>query len=100
MVVTADKAQIMVSLLYQLSPLQAGDTQEMLGVEKFFLAQPRTNPLHVGSVKSNMGHSEPSSGIAALAKVLLAYYYKKIPANIHFQSPNPKVGEETTNTTT
>ena len=70
---------------------QAGDTQEMQGVEKFFLNSPRPQPLYVGSVKSNMGHSEPSSGVAALAKVLLSYHYKKIPANINFQSANPKV---------
>lgn len=73
--------------------MQAGDTQEMLGVEKYFLSSSssRSDPLYVGSVKSNMGHSEPSSGVAALAKVLLAYYYKKIPANINFNKPNPKV---------
>ena len=64
----------------------------MLGVEKYFLSQgTRPSPLYVGSVKSNMGHSEPSSGVAALTKILLAYHYKKIPANINFNKPNPKV---------
>jgi fatty acid synthase len=64
----------------------------MFGVEKYFLGRgSRPSPLYVGSVKSNMGHSEPSSGVAALAKILLSYHYKKIPANINYKSPNPKV---------
>ena len=63
----------------------------MLGVERFFLSEPRKKPLLVGSVKSNMGHSEPSSGVAALTKLLLAFYYKKIPANINFDTANDKV---------
>ena len=64
----------------------------MMGVEKYFLkGGTRPNPLYVGSVKSNMGHSEPSSGVAALTKILLSYHYKKIPANINFNKPNPKV---------
>ena len=66
----------------------------MLGVEKYFLdngARSSEAPLYVGSVKSNMGHSEPSSGVAALTKILLSYHYKKIPANINFKKPNTKV---------
>ena len=64
----------------------------MLGVEKFFLqGDTRASPLNVGSVKSNMGHSEAGSGVAALVKVLLAYHYNKIPANINFNTPNSKV---------
>ena len=64
----------------------------MMGVEKYFLkGDTRPKPLYVGSVKSNMGHSEPSSGVAALTKILLSYHYKKIPANINFNKPNPKV---------
>ena len=32
----------------------------------------RHEPLLIGSTKSNMGHPEPASGVAALAKLLIA----------------------------
>ena len=48
-------------------------------------------PLLVGSVKSNMGHSEPASGLASLLKVLLSYQHGVIPSNLHYNSPNPRI---------
>ena len=48
-------------------------------------------PLLVGSVKSNIGHSEPVSGLAGIVKVILAIRHGKIPPNLHFNSPNPKI---------
>lgn len=43
----------------------------------------------MGSVKSNMGHSEPASGVCSIAKVLLAMEAGVIPGNLHYKSPNP-----------
>ena len=43
----------------------------------------------VGSVKTNIGHSETAAGIAALIKVALSLKYKQIPPSLHFQQPNP-----------
>ena len=39
----------------------------------------RTQPLLIGSTKSNMGHPEPASGVAALAKLLIAIQDGHIP---------------------
>ena len=48
----------------------------------------RTSPLLIGSVKSNMGHAEPASGICSVAKVIITMERGFIPANLHFQTPN------------
>lgn len=36
-----------------------------------------------------MGHSEPASGLCSIAKVLIAMEAGVIPANLHFNEPNP-----------
>ena len=48
-------------------------------------------PLLVGSVKSNMGHCEPTSGLAGILKVILSYQHSLIPPNLHYKSPNPRI---------
>uniref|UniRef100_A0A8C3PVK3 Fatty acid synthase n=1 Tax=Chrysolophus pictus TaxID=9089 RepID=A0A8C3PVK3_CHRPC len=47
---------------------KVGDPQEVNGIVNVF-CQCEREPLLIGSTKSNMGHPEPASGLAALAKV-------------------------------
>lgn len=49
------------------------------------------NPLMIGSVKSNLGHLEPASGMAGLLKVIMSIKHKEIPATIGINEENPKI---------
>ncbi|KAJ5794563.1 polyketide synthase [Penicillium paradoxum] len=58
---------------------QAGDAREMDSVLSTFANQPRENPIHLGSVKANVGHGESVSGVIALTKVLMMMEKNVIP---------------------
>ena len=51
----------------------------------------RIGPLLVGSVKTNMGHSEAASGLCALAKVVLMLENEIIYKNLHYDQPNTNI---------
>ncbi|HQW21495.1 MAG TPA: type I polyketide synthase, partial [Rhodocyclaceae bacterium] len=54
-------------------------------------ARPHSRPLPIGSVKSNLGHLEPASGMAGLVKALLVLKHGEVPPTIHLDKPNPKI---------
>ncbi|KAM3959725.1 LOW QUALITY PROTEIN: fatty acid synthase-like [Aphomia sociella] len=64
------------------------ESNELQAVAKVFA---RDTPIKIGSVVSNMGHSEPASGACALTKVCLAYHQGKIAANINFNEPHDEI---------
>ena len=55
------------------------------------LGQKRAQPLPIGSVKSNVGHLEPVSGLAGFLKSVLALREGLIPATLHQQSPSADI---------
>lgn len=67
---------------------KVGDPQEVNSICDYF-CKDRKTPLLIGSVKSNMGHSEPASGVCSIAKLLIAMEAGMLPGNLHFNSPNP-----------
>ncbi|MEK4444276.1 MULTISPECIES: type I polyketide synthase [unclassified Niallia] len=48
----------------------------------------------IGSVKTNIGHLDTAAGVAGVIKTALSLKNKKIPASLHFQSPNPHIDIE------
>jgi acyl transferase domain-containing protein/acyl carrier protein len=48
-------------------------------------------PLLMGSVKTNIGHTESASGAAGLIKVVLSLQHEMLPQSLHFQQPSPHI---------
>ncbi|KAI8423492.1 hypothetical protein MSG28_012606 [Choristoneura fumiferana] len=69
---------------------RAGDPEEVNAIAGLF-CEGRTTPLLLGSVKSNMGHSEPASGLCSIAKVVVAMERGVIPGNLHYKTPAPEI---------
>ncbi|MEU7319093.1 SDR family NAD(P)-dependent oxidoreductase [Streptomyces griseoviridis] len=67
-------------------PVELGAAWRVFGPER----KPG-EPLHIGSVKSNIGHCESAAGMAAVVKTVLALRHDLLPANLHFAAPNPHV---------
>ena len=65
-------------------PVEAAAVGHMVGTH-------RREPLPIGSVKTNIGHLEPASGMAGLLKAALALERGVLPPSLHCESPNPKI---------
>lgn len=66
-----------------------GDPIEVEALQACF--GPRNRPLKIGSVKSNLGHSEAASGLTSLIKVAMAFDKGKIPPTYGVKNLNPKL---------
>lgn len=47
--------------------------------------------LRIGSVKTNVGHTEAASGLAAVVKGVLCLEKGLIPPSVNYETPNPKL---------
>ncbi|TCK30833.1 acyl transferase domain-containing protein [Ancylobacter aquaticus] len=61
------------------------------------LGRRRSSPLPIGSVKSNIGHLEPASGLAGLLKALNGLERRELPASLHLDTLNPSIDFEALN---
>lgn len=71
---------------------QAGDQAETFALHTHFSqGRPAEHKLLVGSVKTNVGHLEAAAGMAGLFKSIGVLKARKVPKNLHFLNPNPKI---------
>ncbi|OWU78228.1 type I polyketide synthase [Phaeobacter sp. 22II1-1F12B] len=65
-------------------PVELGAIGEIVGDR-------REGKLLVGSVKTNIGHTEGAAGLAGLIKTALILKHGKVPPSLHLETPNPEV---------
>jgi myxalamid-type polyketide synthase MxaB len=85
--------------LTQVSYIEAHGTGTLLGdpIEAKALGNVFTDshrdrpPIRMGSVKSNLGHTEAAAGIASLIKVALCLKHQTWVPSLHYHQPNPYI---------
>jgi 3-oxoacyl-(acyl-carrier-protein) synthase/thioesterase domain-containing protein/acyl carrier protein len=69
---------------------RVGDVIELKALAAAVGKQRRgAQPLKVGSLKPNIGHSEAASGMAGLIKTALALHHKQLPPTLNYQACDP-----------
>ncbi|KAK1839826.1 polyketide synthase peptide synthetase [Colletotrichum chrysophilum] len=74
----------------------AGDAREAEGIARAFFEpgsapMAQTDPLYVGSIKTVIGHTEGTAGLAGFLKASLALQNSTIPPNLLFHNLSPEV---------
>jgi acyl transferase domain-containing protein len=67
-------------------PIEAGAIAATFGASRT-----DNNPIIVGSIKTNIGHLESSSGMAGLIKTVLMLEKGLIPPNLNYETPNDSI---------
>jgi len=69
-----------------------GDPIEIAALTQAFRGRTdKKNFCAIGSVKTNIGHTDAAAGVAGLIKTVLALQHQEIPPSLHFEKPNPQI---------
>lgn len=69
-----------------------GDPVELDGIQRAFGKYTQKKQFcGIGSVKTNIGHTDCVAGLAGLIKAVLALRHKYLPASLHFAKPNHEI---------
>ena len=70
----------------------AGDPVEVAALAKVLgSGSSEDQPCFLGSVKTNIGHTEGAAGVASLIKAALVLKHRLIPPSLNLQTPNPAI---------
>ncbi|KUO05624.1 type I polyketide synthase [Streptomyces caeruleatus] len=67
-------------------PIEANALAEVFGATR-----PEGRPLHLGSLKSNIGHAQAASGVLGLIKVVQSLTHETLPRTLHADTPSRHV---------
>ncbi|MBD0670318.1 hybrid non-ribosomal peptide synthetase/type I polyketide synthase [Streptomyces sp. CBMA156] len=67
-------------------PIEAAALGRVLGI-----GRRAGDRCYVGSVKTNIGHTEAAAGVAGLIKTALALRHRRIPPHLNLERPNPGI---------
>ncbi len=69
-----------------------GDPIEVAALNRAFTAGPWTpRSCALGSIKSNLGHTDAAAGVCGVIKTVLALEHGEIPPSLFFETPNPQI---------
>ncbi|WP_411033328.1 SDR family NAD(P)-dependent oxidoreductase [Shinella sp. BYT-45] len=69
---------------------KVGDPAEVWAIGQV-IGQKRHAPIPLGSIKTNIGHTEPASGLFGVLKAVMALEHDHLPASLFFDTPNDAI---------